>query len=402
VDEIDNPYALNTRDSAPLDSQVHRTWSPPAGRESDATIARQVKLIAEAPLVQSVIDALPNAVIIVNRHRQLIAANQALRSMLRSDTAEFAGKRPGELIGCQHVEKGPDGCGTSVYCTTCGAVGAVLDSMLTGEQSQRELRLRLGPPTCEARDLKVTANPIQVMGEQFTICVFEDISDRKRLAVLSRAFFHDVLNTVGVIQGYAGLLSGGRSDPKLTREFLGRLAAVSQQLLEEIQTHRDLIYAESGDLAVEMVPVDVAGILTQLVESFSEHPCARDRHLKLVGVRPGTVMTDARLLSRVLVNMIKNALEATEPGGTVTVGCQNGAGEIEFSVHNASAMPPEVQLQVFQRSFSTKGQSGRGIGTHSMKLLGELYLGGRVFFRSSETEGTTFSLALPKNPPGAE
>ena len=60
-------------------------------------------------------------------------------------------------------------------------------------------------------------------------------------------------------------------------------------------------------------------------------------------------------------------------------------------------MPDEVQLQLFQRSFSTKGQTGRGIGTYSMKLLGERYLGGRVEFISRHPEGTTFTLSLPKS-----
>jgi len=59
-------------------------------------------------------------------------------------------------------------------------------------------------------------------------------------------------------------------------------------------------------------------------------------------------------------------------------------------------MPEEIQSQVFQRSFSTKAKSGRGIGTHSMKLLGERYLGGRVEFLSDEAAGTTFSITLPK------
>jgi signal transduction histidine kinase len=59
-------------------------------------------------------------------------------------------------------------------------------------------------------------------------------------------------------------------------------------------------------------------------------------------------------------------------------------------------MAEEVQLQIFQRSFSTKASSGRGIGTHSMKLLGERYLGGRVEFTSRDGEGTTFRITLPK------
>ena len=68
--------------------------------------------------------------------------------------------------------------------------------------------------------------------------------------------------------------------------------------------------------------------------------------------------------------------------------------EVEFWVHNQGHMPRKVQLQVFQRSFSTKG-AGRGIGTYSVKLLTERYLGGRVTFTSEPQAGTTFRIRLP-------
>jgi sensor histidine kinase regulating citrate/malate metabolism len=51
-------------------------------------------------------------------------------------------------------------------------------------------------------------------------------------------------------------------------------------------------------------------------------------------------------------------------------------------------------LQIFQRSFSTKG-AGRGLGTYSIKLLGERYLHGTVSFASSAEQGTIFQISLP-------
>jgi sensor histidine kinase regulating citrate/malate metabolism len=57
-----------------------------------------------------------------------------------------------------------------------------------------------------------------------------------------------------------------------------------------------------------------------------------------------------------------------------------------------------VQLQIFQRSFSTKGDRGRGVGTYSIKLLGEQYLQGATGFESDAANGTTFWLRLPKTP----
>jgi signal transduction histidine kinase len=104
--------------------------------------------------------------------------------------------------------------------------------------------------------------------------------------------------------------------------------------------------------------------------------------------------TDPTLLRRVMGNLLKNALEATEPGQTVTVGCSPALAGVELRVHNPGVMPPEVQLQVFHRSFSTKGP-GRGLGSYSVRLLGERYLQGRVSFTSTPGSGTTFRLWLP-------
>jgi signal transduction histidine kinase len=108
-----------------------------------------------------------------------------------------------------------------------------------------------------------------------------------------------------------------------------------------------------------------------------------------------TFASDKSLLARVLGNMIKNALEATPPEGVVTIGCDADDDNVDFWVHNESAMPREVQLQVFQRSFSTKGQ-GRGVGTYSIKLLTELYLNGEVSFASTPETGTTFRVSYPR------
>ena len=70
-------------------------------------------------------------------------------------------------------------------------------------------------------------------------------------------------------------------------------------------------------------------------------------------------------------------------------------GGVRFTVRNEGVIPPMVQEHIFQRSFSTKAQYGRGLGTYSMKLLGERYLGGKVSFVSNAECGTVFSLELP-------
>jgi signal transduction histidine kinase len=92
--------------------------------------------------------------------------------------------------------------------------------------------------------------------------------------------------------------------------------------------------------------------------------------------------------------MVKNALEACSPGETVTVGCHKVYDYVRFWVHNRKHIPQKIQLQIFQRSFSTKG-SGRGLGTYSMKLLSENFLQGRVSFESTAKDGTIFMGMYP-------
>ncbi len=73
-------------------------------------------------------------------------------------------------------------------------------------------------------DLRVTATPFEVEKEAFVLVAIEDISHEKRVAVLQRTFFHDVLNTAGCIQGYADYLaSDSASDPEVCQR-LSRLS----------------------------------------------------------------------------------------------------------------------------------------------------------------------------------
>jgi len=66
--------------------------------------------------------------------------------------------------------------------------------------------------------------------------------------------------------------------------------------------------------------------------------------------------------------MLENALEATSECDIITLGCKLYNRNIEFWIHNPGFIPREVQMQIFQRSISTKDPD-RGVGTYSMKLL---------------------------------
>jgi signal transduction histidine kinase len=140
-------------------------------------------------------------------------------------------------------------------------------------------------------------------------------------------------------------------------------------------------------------------VVLEEVESFYRgQPWTAGRHMRIVEGSPTpALISDRTLVGRILGNMLKNALEAARQGDTVTLGCAYREEATEFSVHNPQVMPEEVQRQVFQRSFSTKGK-GRGLGTYGMKLIAERYLRGRVSFDSAPEKGTTFRARFPRLP----
>ena len=169
----------------------------------------------------------------------------------------------------------------------------------------------------------------------------------------------------------------------------------ARSLLDEIAAQRQLAEAESGDLQAEAREVASRSMLQEVAETLRFHRVGEGR---AIAVAPGasefTCSTDPTLLRRVLINLAKNALEATSRGETVTLDCATDADTAVFQVHNPGVIPAEVQHQLFQRSFSTKG-TGRGLGTYSVRLLTDRYLGGTVSFTSDKRDGTFFTVRVP-------
>jgi sensor histidine kinase regulating citrate/malate metabolism len=140
----------------------------------------------------------------------------------------------------------------------------------------------------------------------------------------------------------------------------------------------------------------VEWIIGELERWIEFHPSHQDQVLQVQNGAPGLLLqTDPVLLLRVLGNMLINAFEATASCRTIRLNVTAFSGQVNFGVWNADVISPAVAIRIFQRNFSTKSESGRGLGTYTMKLIGEELLGGRVYFESSTVNGTTFFLTLP-------
>lgn len=364
-----------------------------AERAGAAEIEASFRSLADSELMVKVLDALPHQVMILNQRRQITYGNAAALAWGHAHgRPAIVGLRPGEMLGCDVAALAPAGCGTAESCRNCGAAKAILGA-LDGRKGNEECRLtRTEASLSDALDLRVCATPFQWRGREHVVFVACDIADEKRRQVLERVFFHDIMNTAGGIMTMAEMLSTG---DLLLDEVKDDLTTACNALMHEITSQRVLVAAENNVLAVQMTPMDSDTFLGALAQTFRNHRVAHGRHIRLADDSAHVHFTsDEALLSRVVGNLLKNALEASPEGRTVTLACAETAGRITFTCHNEQAMPREIQLQVFQRSFSTKGRD-RGIGTYSIKLLTERYLGGKVSFTSTPEAGTVFSVELP-------
>ncbi len=376
------------------------TYFASAERSTDEEIRAQNESFKKDECAFGILEAMPDPAMVLNENRQIVAANTLLiRTLGIDEDSRVLGLRPGELLGCIHSRTMPAGCGTAAVCRLCGALRAILGCLEDQADQSEECRVsRHAEDDGGALDLLVHAKWLSLTGGNHILVDLRDISAEKRRQVLEKVFFHDVVNTASGIRAIAELMRDHPSAIEGERDrYEIDLCKLADQMIDEIVAQRALLAAERAELQPVHNSVAISDIIEDVVGWYRHNREAREKKIIVDEVARGVIVTDRMLLRRCLGNLIKNALEATAPGGEVTVSVSVRDERVAFTVTNAAVMPEDVQQQIFQRSFSTKGGHGRGIGTYSIKLFVENYLGGEVSFSSREPEGTSFTITIPND-----
>ena len=365
----------------------------PAERSSYENVLRSNLSLDKITYLNDIFCSLSFIFCILNEQRQIVYTNDILMKTLDVvNVKQVLGKRFGEAINCRFAFQEEGGCGTTEHCRYCGAVNAMLQCQQTGLKTTSECRVRrMVNNTENFLDIEVTATPFVHDNSNYTIFSLLDITDRKRRAIIEKIFFHDVMNVAAGLQGFFDLYNMIDDDEK--QDFVKMGASLCQQIIDEISTQRLLAQAENHELVVNHQSLDSLSFIQQIASDMQFLEVAKEKKVEVGPSDHIQFESDPVLLRRVLNNMVKNALEASLPGETVTITTSKFEDKLKFAVHNPKFMPREVEMQVFMRSFSTKGAQ-RGLGTYSMKILGEQHLGGKVDFTTSETDGTTFFIVL--------
>jgi signal transduction histidine kinase len=365
-----------------------------AERTDKNDLVAEIKIINNNPVMTGLLHSVSGLLAILDEHRQVVALNDSFLKMLGIDDPEKSlGLRPGEALQCIHAHEEPAGCGTTKFCSTCGAAIAIVSSLEQDRPVEKvcALTAKRGEATIDIV-LLVRSNPIIIDEKRFLLLFVQDITLQHQRATLERTFFHDINNMLTGLVGTIDLLALQDSESDIVK----MISRSSLRLTQEIKMQKCLL--QDANCLYQPVRYKILPklVIEELQSFFVNHPATLNKNIHFSTSGPNlSVNTDFSLLLRVLCNMITNALEATGENGTVKVWFEQNHNLLSFCVWNDKTIIEDIALRIFQRNFSTKEETGRGIGTYSMKLFGEKYLGGKVSFTTSQEEGTVFKFSLP-------
>jgi signal transduction histidine kinase/HD-like signal output (HDOD) protein len=230
-------------------------------------------------------------------------------------------------------------------------------------------------------------------------------------AALARKVAHEVNNPLSIIKNYLKILGMklgadnlAQDELRIVNEEIDRVALIIRQLTD-LTSEKDRVRQT----------VDVNSLLRDLATIIEKSFSTGNRilfHLDLDPSLPG-IVTDRNGLKQVLINLLKNAIEAMKQGGNLFVrtkylvskdlaelaGKQEGKAEqyIEISVRDdGPGISEAVRQSLFEPYVTTKGEGHSGLGLSVVYSIVK-DLGGTIQCESAEGKGTAFIIRFPLN-----
>jgi signal transduction histidine kinase len=230
---------------------------------------------------------------------------------------------------------------------------------------------------------------------------------------------HELRTPMTSIKGFTQLLVMGSLGPvnDTQREFLNTIQTNSERMISIINDVLELTKIETGSIELEVRPLHLAEVLSDVMTEVEPMKANRNHHLDWP-VPPGLplVKADASRLHQILYNLLCNAIKYTPEGGKITVTMHEAEfdalpqhvrdcviGErryLQINVRDSGVGIAEHEFEsIFERFYRTENPlkveaGGTGLGLSLTRPLIEL-LGGHIWVESQINQGSTFSFVLP-------
>lgn len=211
---------------------------------------------------------------------------------------------------------------------------------------------------------------------------------------------HDLKNPLHSICGFSELLLLDKSVAGTAREYAGHIHDSSHTMLEHVESLLELTELETTS-KLELEDINALGIVERTLNSFRAQAAAKDiTVVSNFDHQPVLLRANEKGLTAVVGNLVSNAIKYSPAGGTVTLDIRRSPNEIQISVQDqGEGISEEEQKHLFKKfgrlsPKPTAGESSTGLGLYIVEQTA-LRMGGRVWCRSEQGRGSTFTVALP-------
>jgi PAS domain S-box-containing protein len=215
---------------------------------------------------------------------------------------------------------------------------------------------------------------------------------------------HELRTPLNAILGYVALLADGISGPltALQARQLGRVTASARHLLALIEEVLVFARLESGRETLHLDDADAATLAREAAELVE--PVVESQGLRFdvrVPEAPMPVVTDARKVRQILLNLLANAARFTPPGGTITLRVHEDGDGLTYAVRDTGiGIAAAHQERIFDAFWQVEQHKARRVGGSGLGLsVSRRYarlLGGDVVVASAPGAGSTFTVRLPR------
>jgi signal transduction histidine kinase len=222
----------------------------------------------------------------------------------------------------------------------------------------------------------------------------EELVRAERLAAVGRVasgLAHEIGNQLALV-GYAEAIRDRASDPELA-EFARVIVAAQRRLAAMVDEIKDFTRGAAGQYPRE--PGDLAAAVEEALGILRFDSDVKTRRVSLEVARRPLAVIHRGKIEQVVVNLVRNAVQASGTGGEVHVTVDEDGDGPRISIRdNGAGMPPEVLARLGEPFFTTKERgSGLGLGI-SRRIVDEH--GGKLEVKSERGRGTEVIIRLPR------
>jgi heavy metal sensor kinase len=211
---------------------------------------------------------------------------------------------------------------------------------------------------------------------------------------------HELRTPLTALRAEGEVALNNARDPEQFRQTIGAMLEEAQRLQDLVDSLLALARAEADQQPLSRVPVELATLTREVVESL--RILADEKHQQLAVELNGEVSIagDAALIRHALLNLVHNAIRYTPMNGRITVRCSRRDREAVIEVADTGeGIAPEHQAKVFESFYRvdktrSRAEGGAGLGLAIANLAIERHRG-RIELESEVGKGSIFRIALP-------